>query len=308
MDAAKCLMEHGVSFDEEYNGYTPYHIAAVNGYKRIMKLLVNKHGVDPLSVCTNGTALQLACENGRCNVIEWLVEKNGADVNPKEKITRAAEAAATAAFNGTEIAKEVSPIVAASLGGSAAAVRLLLKYGADLTYDGNKAITVAHSKGHTEVLHILFRATRMRVNTRGHVDLIRRPQFDKKIWRLFFPKSLRAPKPDIARHDALVEIMQTWASLPDGAKLLHMLEQGGFEIPEYNTGTSATVFKPGSSLASKSPQVRDWRVGRLGGRGEGPGGEGCVCSRGGGGHACVNPRWHEHACGSHFSRHEHRHG
>ena len=255
MEAAKCLIEHGVPLDEEYKGYTPYHIAAAYGYKRMMELLVNEHGIDPLGVCTNGTALQLACENGRCNVIKWLVEKFGADVNPKEKITRAAEAAATAAFNGTQIAKVVSPIVAASLGGSAAAVRLLLKYGADLTYDGNKAIAIAHSKGHTEVLHVLFRATRMRVNTLGHVDLIPRPQFDRKIWRLFFPKSLRAPKTDISRHNDLVDIMKTWASLPDGAKLLHMLEQEGFEIPEYNEGSSSAVFKPEASFEQVDRQL-----------------------------------------------------
>ena len=94
----------------------------------------------------------------------------------------------------------------------------------------------------------------MRVNPRGHVDLIHRPRFDQKLWRLFFPKSLRAPKADIARHDDLIDIMKTWANLPDGAKLLHMLEEGGFEIPEYTPGVSTAVFAPDAT----STQVWGW--------------------------------------------------
>ena len=175
-----------------------------------MELLVTQHNVDPLSVCTNGTALQLACERGRCDIIKWLVEKHKAEVNPETKITRSAELAATAAFNGTHIAKQVSPLVAAAFGGSAPAVRLLLQYGADLTYDGNKAISVAHSKGHIEVLHVLIQESRMRINPTGHVNLIPRGEYEQSIWRLFYPKSLQVPNTDIARHESLVEIMKTW--------------------------------------------------------------------------------------------------
>ncbi len=76
------LIKEGVEVNAaEYDGASSFWFCASCGQEKLCKMLVDR-GADPRVSTTNGaTALHIAAQNGRIDVVRYLVEDCGLDVN-----------------------------------------------------------------------------------------------------------------------------------------------------------------------------------------------------------------------------------
>ncbi|CAO2038326.1 unnamed protein product [Urochloa humidicola] len=138
------LLDHGANPDKvDDKGFTSLHIAAEEGYCKIVEILLLKGAsVDVLS--NRGTPLHLAATNGHHKTVKILLDHNadaGADVNGVGNIT---------------------PLIAAASGGLTECMRCLLKAGADPNVPdefGRMPIEFAAICGSREDVEILFPLT-----------------------------------------------------------------------------------------------------------------------------------------------------
>ena len=70
---------------KDMDGHTPLSWAAENGHLEVVKLLLEKDGVDPDSIDNDGgTPLSWAAENGHLEMVKLLLEKEGVDPDSKD--------------------------------------------------------------------------------------------------------------------------------------------------------------------------------------------------------------------------------
>jgi ankyrin repeat protein len=66
----------------DVNGWTPLHIAAVNGHKEVVRLLLSKEGMDPELVDDSGqTALEWAAKLGHVDIVHILEDHIGSKMD-----------------------------------------------------------------------------------------------------------------------------------------------------------------------------------------------------------------------------------
>ncbi|NAZ34551.1 MAG: hypothetical protein GU356_09810 [Pyrobaculum sp.] len=139
VEVAKLLLEHGADLNaKNEGGWTPLHLAALNGRVDIVATLL-EHGADPNVQDKFGrTPLHLAASEGRVEVVRLLLER-GADPNAKYE-------------DGW------TPLHVAASEGHVDVVRLLLEHGADPTAkneDGDTPLDLARARGHREVVSLI---------------------------------------------------------------------------------------------------------------------------------------------------------
>jgi ankyrin repeat protein len=141
------LDKEGIDPDskDSYNGRTPLWWAATNGYEAVVELLLDKGGVDPDSEENyNGrTPLWWAAANGHEAVVKLLLDKEGVDPDSKDN------------YNGR------TPLSWAAANGHEAVVKLLLdKEGVDLdskdSYNGRTPLSWVAANGHEAVVKLLL--------------------------------------------------------------------------------------------------------------------------------------------------------
>jgi cytohesin len=139
VEVAKLLLEHGADLNaKNEGGWTPLHLAALNGRVDIVATLL-EHGADPnVQDKFSRTPLHLAALNGHIDVVRLLLE-HGADPNAKDE-------------GGW------TPLHYAASEGRVDVVKLLLEHGADPTVknkDGDTPLDIARMSGHREVVSLI---------------------------------------------------------------------------------------------------------------------------------------------------------
>ena len=142
IEVSQLLVAHGAHINSRCeDGYTPLHVASDRGHFKIGKWLLY-HGADVSAKEHRGwTPLHFAALNGRLETCQILLERN-ADVNSR-------------AYDGDTPLHKVSR---SSSEGSAAVVRLLLDYGADVqlrNLNGKTAPEVASGPHKQEIVRLL---------------------------------------------------------------------------------------------------------------------------------------------------------
>jgi ankyrin repeat protein len=160
----------------QFGGYygTPLHAAVFGGHTEVSRLLFT-HGADINSRCADDyTPLHVASDNGHFKIGKWLLD-HGTDVNAKQMFgaTPLHLAASHGHLDACRILlernaevnslddKEETPLHHASMSynvGSAAVVRLLLDYGADVqlrNLSGQTASEVAIGHDEQEIVRLL---------------------------------------------------------------------------------------------------------------------------------------------------------
>ncbi|XP_048257852.1 ankyrin repeat domain-containing protein 50-like [Haliotis rufescens] len=132
---------------------TPVMLAARNGHKEVVEILVKK-GAD-LSLAYNAAGsnvLHLACFNGHVDVVKYLLSQGTVNINSRGWRKR-------------------TPVMRAAGNGQKEVVELLVKQGADLSlaYNtaGSNVLHLACFKGHVDVVKYLLSQDIVDINSRG---------------------------------------------------------------------------------------------------------------------------------------------
>jgi len=157
------------------NGATPLLIAAQNGHRDVVALLLDKGAAVNQMRIDGGTALIIAAQNGHRDIVKLLLEK-GAAVN--QAMQDGATPLLITAQNGHRDVMELlldkgaavnqamsdgrTPLHAAAYFGHRDIVTLLLKYSADKSTEvtmgslrGSRPVDLARQQGHTAVIALL---------------------------------------------------------------------------------------------------------------------------------------------------------
>jgi ankyrin repeat protein len=160
IDVVKCLVEvlHADVNKEDTNGNTPMHAAARFGHVEVVRCLMNAGAINTQA---NFAA---AVHNGHLEMLQYLVQEFGADVNQEMQPVHKA------------------PLFFAAKGGDLDMVRCLVALLADVNQrdeNGHTAAEVAAAFGHTEVLRFLInsgadgKTAMLFAVGRGQVDTVR---------------------------------------------------------------------------------------------------------------------------------------
>ena len=159
-------------------GASPLYVAALRGHLEVAKILVEdgKAEVDAVNGVNDETALLVASAKGNADVVSYLVDKAGADVEARAKNDASPlyiaafkghlEAVRILAENGdakvdaTIGANRETALLAASIGGHADVVRYLVcEAGADIAAKAENGLTplsAASLKGYQDVVQVLL--------------------------------------------------------------------------------------------------------------------------------------------------------
>ena len=71
------------------NGFTPLHVVAEHGHADIVRLLLDKQGID-VNVMddNNDTPLHVVVQHGHADVVRLLLDRQGINVNQRDKSGR----------------------------------------------------------------------------------------------------------------------------------------------------------------------------------------------------------------------------
>ncbi|XP_046554286.1 ankyrin repeat domain-containing protein 50-like [Haliotis rubra] len=129
---------------------TPLMVAAEQGHKEVVELLV-KHGADLFLRDEHGdNALHRACYPGRFDVVKYLLSLNSVDIN-------------SGGF------KKRTPAMSAAVWGQTKVAKLLVKHGADLSLSGieGNVLHVACQRGQLDHVKYILSLNRVDIDSRG---------------------------------------------------------------------------------------------------------------------------------------------
>ncbi|KAI6170522.1 Suppressor of tumorigenicity 14 protein-like protein [Aphelenchoides bicaudatus] len=149
VECVRILLDKGAKIDHQANdGFTALHIASQEDKYEVVKTLIKKN--PSLVNATDkfkAIPLHAAAFNGHCDIVKLLLS-NGADVNA---LTRFGN-------DDSTDPPSVSALYAAALNGSVECVRILLDKGANInikTSEGLTALHIASQEGHYDVVKLL---------------------------------------------------------------------------------------------------------------------------------------------------------
>jgi Ankyrin repeats (3 copies)/Ankyrin repeats (many copies) len=131
----------GVDVNVMIDGWTALMVATIKGYGEIGRALLNRHADANIKNNDGLTALRFAVAMGDIEMMQLLLSK-GADVNTLDN-------------------RWWTPMMQAADENSIEGVKILLARGADLNIrnkDGDTALSLAESKNHKVIIHLLKRA------------------------------------------------------------------------------------------------------------------------------------------------------
>ncbi|XP_071111355.1 serine/threonine-protein phosphatase 6 regulatory ankyrin repeat subunit C-like [Haliotis cracherodii] len=132
---------------------TPVMLAARNGHKEVVELLVKKGANLSLAYNAAGSnVLHLACFNGHVDVVKYLLSQNAVDVNSRGW-------------------KQRTPVMRAAHSGNKEVVELLVNKGADLSLLNKKGSNILHlvcQWGELEVVKYILLQNTVEINSRGY--------------------------------------------------------------------------------------------------------------------------------------------
>ncbi|XP_067660337.1 ankyrin repeat domain-containing protein 50-like [Haliotis asinina] len=130
---------------------TPMMLAAENGHKEVVELLVNEGADMSLVDKQRNNILHCACRGGRLEVVMYIVSQNKVDINSRGW-------------------KKKTPLMLAAANGAKDVVKFLVEHGADLslTYaGGSNTLHLASWGGHLEVVKYIVSQNKVDINSRG---------------------------------------------------------------------------------------------------------------------------------------------
>ncbi|XP_067653306.1 putative ankyrin repeat protein RF_0381 [Haliotis asinina] len=138
-----------------WNQRTPVMVAAYEGHKDVVELLV-KHGADmSLTTRFGSNILYIACEQGYPDIVKYLLSLKCVDINSRGWNQR-------------------TPVMVAAFKGRGKVVELLVKHGADLSLisgTGNNILHLACSQGNFDVVKYLLSLNLLDINSRGNKQM-----------------------------------------------------------------------------------------------------------------------------------------
>ncbi|XP_067653296.1 ankyrin repeat domain-containing protein 50-like [Haliotis asinina] len=130
---------------------TPVMVAAYEGHKDVVELLV-KHGADmSLTSRFGNNILYLACEQGYSDIVKYLLSLKCVDINSRGVSNR-------------------TPVMVAAYEGHKDVVELLVKHGADMSLTsrfGNNILYLACEQGYSDIVKYLLSLKCVDINSRG---------------------------------------------------------------------------------------------------------------------------------------------
>ncbi|XP_067676346.1 serine/threonine-protein phosphatase 6 regulatory ankyrin repeat subunit A-like [Haliotis asinina] len=132
-------------------GRTPVMLAAVNGHKEIMELLVAKGANVTLTDKNGNTILHRACRGGDIEVVKYIVSKKMVDINTGKR-------------------KNQTSLMLACLWGHKAVVELLVQQGANHSLTDKRGDNILHyacQGGHVEVVTFIISLRTFDINCGG---------------------------------------------------------------------------------------------------------------------------------------------
>jgi ankyrin repeat protein len=141
------LLEHGADIEARTNeNNTPFLLACQNGHLRTAQILAEK-GADVIYVCQDGlSALHLAAMGGHAELVSWLLDKAGADIEARTN-------------------ENNTPFHLACQNGHLRTAQILAEKGADVMavgQHGMSAIQLAGRSRHKELVSWLVDCLRLR--------------------------------------------------------------------------------------------------------------------------------------------------
>ncbi|XP_052062655.1 ankyrin-1-like [Mytilus californianus] len=163
LDLVEYFIEIGMNVDvSDSEGRTPLYLASAEGFKDIVKNLLNNNS--NCSLYKKNSPLYIAIKNDHMAIAEELLKKN-ADPNDRtvreiklDLILQLYEDESSLSLVASSITNR-TPIFIASLKGRKQCVELLLKYGADpnmCAYYNVSPLYAAAEEGHLEVVNLLL--------------------------------------------------------------------------------------------------------------------------------------------------------
>ncbi|XP_067653301.1 ankyrin repeat domain-containing protein 50-like [Haliotis asinina] len=183
---------------------TPIMVAANQGYKEVVELLV-KRGADLSLRAQMGNILHTACSRGHFDVVKYLLSLNSVDIDSR-------------GWN------ERTPVMVAAFKGRKKVVELLVKHGADLslsTATNNEILHLSCIQGEFDVVKYLLSLNYFDVNCRG--------------WNMMTPVMLAA----YHGHKQVMELLVKHGAdlsltVETGNNILHLAcGKGKFDVVKY---------------------------------------------------------------------------
>ncbi|XP_071115571.1 ankyrin repeat domain-containing protein 50-like [Haliotis cracherodii] len=136
---------------KEWIGWTPVMLAAGNGHREVVELLVSKGYSMSLVNERGDNILHCACWGGEVEMVKYILSHDMEDINSRG-------------------CKKMTPVMAAALHGDKEVVELLVSEGADVSLVSEKGDNILHLAcrgGRVEVVKYLLSQDMVRINSRG---------------------------------------------------------------------------------------------------------------------------------------------
>ncbi|XP_067653167.1 putative ankyrin repeat protein RF_0381 [Haliotis asinina] len=135
--------------------FTPVMVAAGKGRKEVVEFLVSKGADINTSNRAGKNILHLACRAENVELVKYILSKNMADINSRDK-------------------KQMTPILIAAMEGHEEVVQLLVNEGAKVSLRDKKANNILHLAcrgGHVEVVKYILSQNMVDINSRNRKEM-----------------------------------------------------------------------------------------------------------------------------------------